>query len=142
VSTIEKPRGRLSQGRGGEVTKKVARHATHRFRRHALALWESRGGAYYGFVATITFLYLEAVNLFGDVAALPHQQFGLGGLISWFVQNLVQGLLTALWAAIWPVGWISRLGVGVKFGMLLAATYGVYRVIHPWVSRWLRGAQE
>jgi len=138
VSTIQKPRGRLPQGRGGEVTKKVARHAAHRFRRHALHLWESRGGAYYGFVATITFLYLEAVNLFGDVAALPQQQLNLGGLISWFVQNLVQGLLTAMWAAIWPVAWVSHLGVGLTSGVLLATSYGVYRMIRPWVSRWLR----
>ena len=78
MSTIEKPRSRLSQGRGGE---------------------------------------------------------------GWFVQNLVQGLLTVLWATIWPVGWISRLGVGVKSGVLLAASYGVYRVIHPRVSRWLRGEE-
>jgi len=73
---------------------------------------------------------------------LAHQQFGLGALVSWFVQNLVQGLLAALWAAIWPVVWISRLGVGVKSGVLLAASYGAYRVIHPWVSRWLRGEEE
>jgi hypothetical protein len=137
---MEKPRGPRPEGRGGEVTKKVARHASRRFRRHALVLRESRGGAYYGFVATITFLYLEAVNLFGDVAALPHQQLGLGGLISWFVQNLVQGLLTALWAAIWPVAWISRLGVGLMSGLLLAGSYGAYRVIRPWVTRWLREA--
>ena len=51
----------------------------------------------------------------------------------------MQGLLTAMWAASWPVGWTSHLGVGVTSGLLLAASYGVYRVIHPWVSRWLRG---
>ena len=127
-----------SPGRGGEATKKVARHATHRFRRHALELWESRGGGYYGFVATITFLYLEGVNLFGDVAALPRLQLNIGGLISWLVQNLVQGVLTAMWAAIWPVAWISHLGVGLTSCVLLAGSYGVYRVVHPWVSRWLR----
>lgn len=116
----------------------MARHATHRLRRHALELWESRGGGYYGFVATITFLWLEAVNLFGDVAALPRLQLDIGGLISWLVQNLVQGLLTAMWAAIWPVAWISHLGVGLTSGVLLGGSYGVYRVVHPWVSRWLR----
>jgi hypothetical protein len=139
---MEKPGHRLQQGRGGEVTKKVARHGAHRLRRHARELWESRGGGFYGFVATVTFLCLEAVNLVGDVSALPHLQLGLGGLISWLVQNFVQGLMTALWAAIWPVAWISRLGVGVTSGILFAASYGVYRLIRPTVTRWLREPGE
>lgn len=50
--------------------------------------------------------------------------------------------LTALWAAIWPVAWISRAGVGVKLGMLLAASFGIYRLIHPTVARWLREPDE
>lgn len=120
----------------------MAGHALHRFRSHARELWKSRGGGYYGFVATITFLWLESVNLFGDVAALSHIQVGLDGLIGWLVQNVVQGLTTALWAAIWPVAWISHLGVGLESGVLLAASYGVFRAIRPAVTRWLEREEE
>jgi hypothetical protein len=142
---IDRPKQFPRQARGRDatdVTKNVARHALRRFRRHALEVWESRGGGYYGFVAAVTFLGLEAVNLFGDVAGLPHLRLGLGGLIGWLVQNVVQGLMTALWAAIWPVAWISHLGVGLASGALLVGSYGVYRVIHPRVGRWLREGEE
>lgn len=120
----------------------IVRRAAHKLRRHALEVWESRGGGFYGFAAMITFLWLEAVNLVGDVAGLSQVQLGLGGLISWFVQNAVQGLLTMLWAAIWPVAWINHLGVGVTSMVLLAGAYAVYRAIHPMVARLLREEGE
>ncbi len=116
----------------------IVRRASHGFRHHALEVWESRGGGFYGFAAMVTFAGLEAVNLVGDVAALAHMQLSLGSLIGWFVQNTIQGLMTVAWAAIWPVAWIQHLGVGVKSLVLLAAAYGVYRVIHPAVACILR----
>ncbi|MCG6989911.1 MAG: hypothetical protein LJF06_17260 [Gemmatimonadetes bacterium] len=120
----------------------IVRRGAHRLRHHARGVWESRGGGFYGFVAMVTFLCLEGMNLVGDLAALRTLQLSIGGLISWLVQNVVQGLLTALWAAIWPVAWISRVGVGVKLGVLLAASYGIYRLIRPTVTRWLREPGE
>ncbi|HKJ93655.1 MAG TPA: hypothetical protein VJ957_10815 [Longimicrobiales bacterium] len=116
----------------------VVHRRAHRLRRHAREMWDSKGGGFYGFVATVTFFGLETVNLVGDVAALPHVQLGIGGVVGWFVGNLVQGLMTALWSTIWPVAWISRLGVGVKLVALLAGAYVVYRLIRPLVSRLLR----
>jgi len=120
----------------------IVRRAAHKLRRHALEVWESRGGGFYGFVAMITFLWLEAVNLVGDVAGLSQVGLDVGGLISWFVQTTVQGLLTVLWAAIWPVAWINHLGVGLTSLMLLAAAYVAYKAIHPMVSRLLREEGE
>lgn len=120
----------------------IARQAGHRLRRHAREVWQSRGGGFYGFAAMLTFLYLEAVNLIGDVASLRHVQLGLGGIISWFVQNAVQALLTALWSIIWPVAWIRRFGVGLLSIALLVGAYGVYRLIRPAVLRWLREPGE
>jgi hypothetical protein len=116
----------------------IVQQAAHKLRRHALEVWESRGGGFYGFVAMITFLWLEGVNLFGDVSGLGQMRLDVGGLISWLVQNAIQGLLTALWAAIWPVAWINHLGVGATSLALLAAAYLGYKAIHPMVSRLLR----
>ena len=120
----------------------IVGRGAHRLRRHAREVWESRGGGFYGFVAMVTFLCLEAMNLVGDLAALRTLQLSIGSLIGWLVQNFVQGLMAALWAAIWPVAWISRVGVGAKLGVLLAASYGIYRLVRPTVARWLREPEE
>ncbi len=120
----------------------IVRRVSHRFRHHALEVWKSRGGGFYGFVSMGTFAWLEAVNLVGDIAQLVHMPLDLGSLISWFVQNTVQGLMTLIWAAIWPVAWIEHVGAGIRFLVLLAVAYGVYRAIHPTVERLLRDEEE
>lgn len=120
----------------------IAQHAGHRLRHHAREVWESRGGGFYGFVAMLTFLYLEAVNLVGDVTGITHLQINLGGIISWLVQNFVQGLLNVMWAAIWPVEWIKLFGVGLTSGALLGGAYIVYHAIHPGVRRLLESGDE
>ena len=116
----------------------TVRHGGHRLRRHARQVWESRGGGFYGFGAMVTFLYLEAVNLLGDVAALPRFQLSAGGVIHWFVQNGVAALLNFLWSVIWPVEWISRFGVNLTSGALLVGSYATYRLIRPSMLRLLQ----
>ena len=116
----------------------LIRHGGHRLRRHARQVWESRGGGFYGFVAMLTFLYLEAVNLLGDVAALPHFRPTIGGVISWLVQNMVAALLNFLWSVIWPVAWISRFGVNLTSAALLVGCYTTYRLIRPSILRLLQ----
>lgn len=120
----------------------IARHAGHRLRRHAHEVWQSRGGGYYGFVAMLTFLYLEAVDILGDIASLRHLQLGIGGIISWLVQDAVQALMNVIRAAIWPVEWISRFGVGITSIVLLGGSYVIYRAIRPTVLRWLGEPDE
>lgn len=115
----------------------IARNAGHKLRRHAGEIWASRGGGFYGFVAMVTFLYMEGVNLMGDIASLWHLRLDLGGLIGWVVQNMVQALLTLLWSVIWPVAWISRFGVGFTSLVLLLACYATYKLIRPGVQRLL-----
>jgi hypothetical protein len=120
----------------------IVKHGGHRFRRHVRELWASRGGGFYGFVATLTFVYLEAVDLVGDVFALRHAQLSLGGVISWFVQNAVDAFLNVLWSAIWPVKWLGLFGVGLTSGALLAGSYVTYRALRPTVLRLLREPGE
>lgn len=109
----------------------------NRIRRHILTLWQSRGGGFYGFVAVLTFLYIEAFDLGGDLAGLPGSHIDLGFIISFIVGNLVDAFVNGLMAAIWPVSWIGRFGVGLLSAGLLAGCYVSYRAVRPTVIRWL-----
>jgi hypothetical protein len=116
----------------------AAHHATGRFRRRVLQLWESRGGGFYGFVAVLMLLYLETLDLAGDIAALPGTiAMDLGFLISWVVSNFVDFVLNMVWASIWPVQWLGHFGVGIRSGLLLGAVYLAYRLVRPFVLRLL-----
>lgn len=118
--------------------KHLVRQADHRFRRHVLKLWKSRGGGFYGFVAVLTFLYLEAIDLAGDVAGVGRAALlDLGWWIGFLVENLIDVVLNTVWAAMWPVTWIQHFGIGLLSGALLAGAYGVYRLIRPGVLRLL-----
>lgn len=113
-------------------------HGKNRFRRHAREVWQSRGGGFYGFVATLTFLYLETVDLAGDIASLPgFLKLDVGWVVGWFVNNAIDAVKNLVWSAIWPVEWIGRFGVNLYSVALLGACYGIYRLIRPWVLRLL-----
>ncbi len=124
----------------------LVRQGGHRFRRHVRRLWQSRGGGFYGFVATLTFLYLEARSLVPDLSAVRHVQMNVGGLvggvISWFVNNLVTGILNAVWSALWPVEWIQRFGVSLTSATLLLGAYLLFLLVRPAVLRLLREPGE
>lgn len=108
-------------------------------RRHVREVWESRGGGFYGFVAALTFLYLEATDLAGDIVSLGGiTSLGLGTVIGFVINNLVEAVMFTVYAAIWPVQWISRFGFSLLSGGLLVGAYAVYRVIHPTVLGWLQ----
>lgn len=112
-------------------------YAVNRFRRHCLKLWTSRGGGFYGFVVLLTFLYLEAVDLAGDIAALPDASPGIGFVISWIIGNLVDAVVNSIRAALWPLSWLEHFGVGLLSASLLVGSYAAYRAVRPAVIRWL-----
>lgn len=116
---------------------RVRSYAVGRFRRHCLKVWTSRGGGFYGFVVLLTFLYLEVVDVAGDVAALPASHPGVGFVVSWIVGNLVDALVNSIRAALWPLAWLEQFGVGILSASLLAGSYLGYRAVRPTVIRWL-----
>ncbi len=125
----------------------LVRQGGHRFRRHVRGLWQSRGGGFYGFVATLTFLYLEVRSLLPDPSTLrsvAQANVGgvLGGVISWLVQNLVQGIMNAVWSALWPVEWLKRFGVSLTSAALLLGCYLLFLLLRPAVLRLLREPGE
>lgn len=122
--------------------KELRAYAANRYRRHLHGIWMSRGGGFYGFVVLLTFVYLEIVDLAGDVAALPDSRMDLGYMIGWGVSNLVDALVNSIRAALWPAAWLQLFGVGLRSAALLAGSYVVYRMIRPTVLRWLTPTDE
>jgi hypothetical protein len=106
-------------------------------RRWVLRVWESRGGGFYGFVAALTFVYLEIIDLAGDAVDLAGAPMSAGYIIGFVVGNLVDALVNGLRAAIWPVSWIGNFGAGMLSGALLLGSYATYRAIRPSVLRLL-----
>lgn len=119
--------------------KRILEHGRERYRRHARHVWMSRGGGFYGFVAMVTFLWLEATQLAGDVAGLRNASLDVGWVIGWVVGNFIDAIMNLVSAAIWPVEWIGRLGVGLGSLALLGAAWVGYRLVRPWVLRFLEG---
>lgn len=117
---------------------RAVRSAAHRFQRHFREVWESRGGGFYGFVAALTFAYLEVVDLAGDLVGVGDARVDLGWVIGFLVNNLIDAVMNLVWAAIWPLEWIQRFGIGLTSGALLVGAYGVYRLIRPTVLRLLQ----
>lgn len=109
-----------------------------RFRRRALQVWESHGGGFYGFVALLTFLYLETLDLAGDLAGITLDTLGIGWVLQFLIGNLVDAVRIAIQAALWPLAWLDRFGIGLESGALLLLAYGAYRLVRPTVLRLLR----
>ena len=114
-----------------------------KLRRTLRKVWASRGGGFYGLVVAITFVYLEAVDLAGDLAGIVRAwPIGLGGAIAFLVGNLVDAVLIAIAAALWPLQWLSAFGVGPTLLGLLGATYVTYRITRPAILRMLEPDED
>lgn len=111
-------------------------------RRYVRKLWEKRGGGFYGFVATVMFLYLEVVDIAGDIVELGGASPSLAWLIRFVVSNLVTLLVNTIRAAVWPLTWLGQFGVGLLSAALLAGAYLSYRAVRPHVMRLLREPGE
>ena len=112
-------------------------NGVHWFRGYFRKVWESRGGGYYGFVGAVTFVYLEALDLAGDIAAVGGVRLDVGWVIGFMVENLISAVMNLVRAAIWPFAWISRFGLGLTTAALLLGTYVAYRLLRPAVLRFL-----
>lgn len=109
-----------------------------KLRRTLRKVWASRGGGYYGLVVAITFVYLEAVDLAGDLAGIVRAwPIGLGGAIAFLVGNLVDAVLIGIAAALWPIQWLRAFGVSTTLLALLGASYVTYRITRPAILRML-----
>lgn len=112
-------------------------------REYLRELWESHGGGFYGFVAAVTFLYLEASDLIPELARIGQAEwFSIGWWITWFVGNMVEAITNGVYAAIWPATWINRFGVGVVTAVALGGSYLGYLAVRPTVLRLLRDPDE
>jgi hypothetical protein len=113
-----------------------------RFRRYVRKLWEKRGGGFYGFVATLMFLYLEVIDIAGDILDLGGVRPTLGWILSFVISNMVTVLVNTVRAAVWPITWISQFGVGLVSAALMGGAYAAYRAVRPSVMRWLEASDD
>lgn len=120
----------------------VVRDGLNWFRRYFRKAWESRGGGFYGFVGALTFVYLEVVDLAGDIAGVRWVRVDLGWLIGFLVNNLIEAVMNLVRAAIWPLEWVQRSGIGLTSGFLLVVSYLGYQAIRPTVLRLLEDPDE
>jgi hypothetical protein len=111
-------------------------------RRYVRRLWQKRGGGFYGFCATLMFLYLEVIDIAGDILDLGGARPTLGWIIHFVVSNLVTLLVNTIHAAIWPFTWIRQFGVGLMSAALLGLAYAAYRAVRPQVLRMLQEPGE
>jgi hypothetical protein len=112
-------------------------------RRTLRKVWASRGGGYYGLVVAITFVYLEAADLAGDIAGIVHSwPISVGSIISFVVGNLVDAVLIAISAALWPIKWLGAFGVGPTLLAMLGATWVAYRLTRPAILRLLQPDED
>jgi hypothetical protein len=69
------------------------------------------GGGLYGSVAFATLLYLEAMDLVGDVAAAGSLGGFVGGLsFAWLMEQMMESIGFFVTAIMWPWYWLSALG--------------------------------
>ena len=105
---------------------------TEALRRRLRALWASRGGGYYGIVATLTFLYLEGRALGGGSGVIRGlRTLYLGGFLGFLIGSLVDAVTNAIKAALWPLVWIAELGIGLRLILLIVGSMLVYRLLRP-----------
>jgi hypothetical protein len=115
----------------------IIRDGLRWFKRYFRKAWESRGSGFYGFVGALTFVYLEALDLAGDLAGIADIRIDLGWVIGFVVSNLVDAVMNLVRAALWPLEWIQRFGITGRSLLLLAGAYLIYRLIRPTVLRLL-----
>lgn len=120
----------------------IVRNGLHWFRRYFRKAWESRGGGFYGFVGALTFVYLEVLDLAGDLAAVAGVRIDLGWVIGFLVSNFIDAVMNLVRAALWPFEWIQRFGLNLTSAALLGGAYLLYRLIRPAVLRLLEDPDE
>jgi hypothetical protein len=107
-------------------------------RRYVRKLWKRRGGGFYGFVATLMFLYLEVVDIAGDILDLGGARPTIGWVVHFLVSNLVTIIINTIHAALWPITWIRQFGVGLTSAALIGGAYLAYVAVRPQVMRLLQ----
>jgi hypothetical protein len=117
----------------------VRRAAKGELRAGAAAKVAEFGGGIYGSLAFATFLYLEAMDLVGDIAAAGSLWAFLSSLsVGWLIAQMVESVKFAVQAMMWPWYWFSELGA--KNAAFIAggvwALDGLRRGLAGPVARW------
>ena len=106
-------------------------------KRFARTVWDARGGGLYACGFVVTFLWLEATTLIGElVSSTSLASFFTDQLFEFIFRFTVQSLQNTVAAFIWPL-WVIEMSP-LWGGLLLAALYFVFpRYIKGPLSEWL-----
>jgi hypothetical protein len=120
-----------------EQPRAVPGELRRRFKRFLRALWDARGGGLYACGFVITFLWLEASTIVGEIASSSSlASFVTDELIEFVFRFSVQSLVNTILALVWPayvIDWSPAWG-----GAALVALYFIFpRFIKPTITRWL-----
>ena len=106
-------------------------------KRFARTVWNARGGGLYACGFVVTFLWLEATTLIGElVSSTSLASFFTDQLFEFIFRFTVQSLQNTVAAFIWPL-WVIEMSP-LWGGLLLAALYFAFpRYIKEPLSEWL-----
>ena len=106
-------------------------------KRFVRTVWNARGGGLYACGFVVTFLWLEATTLIGElVSSTSLASFFTDQLFEFIFRFTVQSLQNTIAAFIWPV-WLIQLSP-LWGGLLLAALYFVFpRYLKEPLTKWL-----
>jgi hypothetical protein len=97
------------------------------------------GGGLYGSVAFATLLYLEALDLAGDVAAAGSLGGFLGQLsFGWLIEQMMESIGFFVTAIMWPWYWLSEFGpatAGIVAGAVWAVSGAAGALRRPFAAR-------
>jgi hypothetical protein len=141
--TAKKKESRVARHlRMAQEISREPRSIVPRARAWIAALWQAKGGGFYGLGYVITFLALEAWTLTSAVGESSSASgFVAAQAIQYVLRISVESILNTVLALIWPVHLLRWLG---GYGLIVvAAGYAAFELgIRPLVENWFPELRE
>ncbi|MDH4071668.1 MAG: hypothetical protein OEV41_01035, partial [Gammaproteobacteria bacterium] len=106
-------------------------------RRSVQAIWRARGGGFYACGYVVTFVWMEAKMLLGDINdAESVGDFFAGQIVEMFFRYFSESFVNGFLALIWPVYVIEfrpPWGVGLLLGMYLVFAGFIRKPLGQWL---------
>ncbi len=137
-STAGKKEGRLArQLRVARQIRHEPRSVVPLLRGWLLALWQARGGGFYGLGYVIAFIGMEIRTLAGDLSGSDSvSEFVLQQTLEYVSRICVESFVNAFLALLWPafvLQWLAGWGIVVLIGGYLVFEHGLRQLVETWL---------